>query len=83
MKKLAVLIIGGYLLVACDATPGGNKAIMPVEHEESMEQVDHHGHHGTEAHDDHGHDAAAATDSTQNTTAEVPVSEPIKTDSAK
>lgn len=82
MKKLAVLIIGGFLLMACDATPGGNKAIMPVEHEESMEHVDHHGHHGTEAHDEHEH-ATTETDSTQNTAAEVPVSEPVKTDSAQ
>lgn len=81
MKKLAVLIIGGFLLMACDATPGGNKAIMPVEHEESMD-VDHHGHHGTEAHDEHEH-ATTETDSTQNTAAEVPVSEPVKTDSAQ
>lgn len=33
MKKLSLLIVGVFLLVACDATPGGNKAILPVVHD--------------------------------------------------
>ncbi|MFA7686991.1 MAG: hypothetical protein WCY25_03895 [Moheibacter sp.] len=82
MKKLGLLIIGSFLLAACDATPKGNKSIMPVEHEEAMEHVDHNEHHEIEAQNDHGQ-ATTATDSTQNTAAEVPASEPVKTDSAQ
>ena len=69
MKKLGLLIVGAYALVACDATPGGNKSILPVEHDEIMEHVDHHaeGHdahegHGEEAHTTESTDAAHATE---------------------
>lgn len=76
MKKLGLLIIGAFLLTACDATPGGNKTIMPVEHEEAVEHVDHHEGHG--AHDGHeahteenhaNHHAAEKKDSAQDATA--------------
>lgn len=40
MKKLGLLIVGAFLLAACDATPGGNKAIIPVVHDGNMENVE-------------------------------------------
>lgn len=40
MKKLGLLIVGAFLLVACDATPGGNKAILPVVHDGNKEVVE-------------------------------------------
>jgi len=82
MTKSAVLIIGVFLLAACDATPKGNKSIMPVEHEESVEHVDHHGHHEAE---EQGEEeiSTAETDSTRNAAAEVPVTEPAPRDSAQ
>lgn len=40
MKKLGLLIVGAFLLAACDATPGGNKSILPVVHDGNMEQVE-------------------------------------------
>lgn len=58
MKKLGLLIVGTFLLAACDATPKGNKSILPVVHDEAVEHVEHHqgGHenhdtHATEAHE--------------------------------
>ncbi|MDD3771280.1 MAG: hypothetical protein RBT46_03095 [Weeksellaceae bacterium] len=39
MKKLSLLIVGTFLLVACDATPGGNKAILPVVHDTDTTEV--------------------------------------------
>lgn len=67
MKKLGLLIVGAFLLTACDATPKGNKSILPVVHDEAVEHVDHHegheGHevHGAEAHTEESHDAHHAT----------------------
>lgn len=66
MKKLGLLIVGAYALVACDATPGGNKSIYPVEYEGHMEQIDHHNH---EEHTNATH-AEKTTDSTQVKTEE-------------
>lgn len=54
MKKLTLLAIGAYVLIACDATPKGNKVILPVEHDEAVEKVDLSEHEG------HGHDHHAA-----------------------
>lgn len=55
MKKLGLLIAGTFLVVACDATPKGNRSILPVEHDEAVEHVDHHEGHDT-SHDNHeGH----------------------------
>ncbi len=61
MKKSGLLIVGTFLLIACDATPGGNKVIMPVEHDEAVEHVEHH--EGHEAHLEETHDAHHATES--------------------
>lgn len=74
MKKLGLLIVGAFLLTACDATPGGNKSIMPVEHEEAVEHVDHHEGHGEEGHEAHteenhaDHHAVEKKDSANKTT---------------
>lgn len=58
MKKIGLLIVGAFLLAACDATPKGNRSILPVEHEEAVEHVDHHeGHDAHEAHTEENHDA--------------------------
>jgi len=46
MKKLAVLAIASYLFVACDATPGGNKVVLPVVHEEHIAPMPEHNHEG-------------------------------------
>lgn len=57
MKKLGLLVGAAFLLTACDATPGGNKDIMPVEHDEAVEHVDHH--EGHDAHAEESHEAHA------------------------
>lgn len=65
MKKLGLLVAGAFLLTACDATPKGNKSILPVEHDEAVEHVDHHEAHGEhdghEGHTEENHDAHHAT----------------------
>ena len=76
MKKLGLLIIGGFLLMACDATPKGNKSIMPVEYDEPVEQVKNHENHSEEAQMQN----TEAKDSV-NASSEIPVTEP--TDSAQ
>lgn len=61
MKKLGLLIVGAFLLISCDATPGGNKDVLPVVHDGIKAEVDHHaeghGHEGHEAHTEENHDA--------------------------
>lgn len=54
MKKLGLLIGVAFLLAACDASPGGNKSILPVVHDEAVEHVEHH----QEGHDMHAVDEA-------------------------
>jgi len=70
MKKTGLLIAGAFLLTACDATPGGNRDVLPVVHDEAVEHVDHH----AEGHDEHENKAshtehAAETKDTANTVA--------------
>lgn len=60
MKKLGLLIVGAFLLTACDATPKGNKSILPVEHDVAVEPIDHHESHGS--HEGHGHDHEGNTE---------------------
>lgn len=40
MKKSGLLIAALFLLTACNLKPGGNKGILPVTHDENMEEVD-------------------------------------------
>lgn len=60
MKKLGFLIVGAFLFIACDSTPGGNKDVMPVKHEGVAEEHhgehDHDAHKGHEEHGEEGHD---------------------------
>ncbi len=65
MKKLGLLIVGAFLWVGCDSTPGGNKNVLPVVHDGIKAEVDHHAEHGHEAHEGHdaeNHDAHHATE---------------------
>lgn len=39
MKQLGLLIVGAFLLVACDITPGGNKGILPITHDTDKEEL--------------------------------------------
>lgn len=39
MKQLGLLIVGAFLFVACDATPGGNKGILPIVHDGHKEEI--------------------------------------------
>lgn len=48
MKKITFLAIASYLLVSCDFTPGGNKGVLPVVHEESIAPM-------PDEHEDHAH----------------------------
>lgn len=83
MKKLGLLIVGAFLFTACDSTPGGNKGILPLEHDGIAEEVDHHaeGHEAHDAHATHEEDhAVEANDSVQGIAPAAPVEEP--TDSA-
>lgn len=57
MKNLGLLFVGAFLLASCDATPGGNKAIYPVTHDEPVEKVDEHAGHD---HSAHGHATESA-----------------------
>jgi len=78
MKKIGLLALGAIILAACDASPGGNKDIMPVVHDEPVEHVEHH----TEEADGHGHEADSAhhemqpTASDSTATAQEAMSEP-------
>lgn len=76
MKKLGLLFVGAFLLASCDATPGGNKSIYPVVHDEAVEKVDHaeHGHEGHDAHEGHATETTEVKDSTH--TAEAAVEAP-------
>ena len=56
MKKLGLVAVVAMLAVSCNTKPGGNKGVLPVEHEEYTAEEIHHrteaiagGHHG-EAH---------------------------------
>lgn len=72
MKKFGLLIAGAFILASCDATPGGNKDILPVVHEGVAEEMDHHGgdhaHEGHEAQKEHV-DPAHATEKSDSTMA--------------
>ena len=78
MKKIGLLALGAFILTACDASPGGNKDIMPVVHDEPVEHVEHH---AEEAHG-HGHETDSAHHEIQPTandstaTAQETMSEP-------
>lgn len=76
MKKIGLLALGTIILAACDASPGGNKDIMPVVHDEPVEHVEHHAEetHGNEADSAHHEMQPTASDST--TTAQETMSEP-------
>lgn len=39
MKQLGLLIVGAFLFVACDATPGGNKGVLPIVHDGHKEEI--------------------------------------------
>lgn len=39
MKQLGLLIVGAFLFVACDATPGGNKGVLPIVHDGLKEEI--------------------------------------------
>ncbi len=66
MKKLGLLIGGAFILAACDASPGGNRDILPVVHDEPVEHVEHH---AEDIHNQHTEEAAQeANDSTTVTT---------------
>lgn len=40
MKKVGLLVVGAFLMASCDSTPSGNKAILPVVHDDAVEVVD-------------------------------------------
>ena len=73
MKKLGLLIVGAFLWVGCDSTPGGNKVILPVVHDGIKADVEHHDHadgHAHEGHEGHGaenHEAHHATEKKDTT----------------
>ncbi|MFV0305641.1 MAG: hypothetical protein ACK5IC_09205 [Moheibacter sp.] len=79
MKKIGFLIIGAFLFVACDNKPGGNKDILPVVKEGTVEAVshDHDTHHGDEnthkTEEEHNHNH---TTEDTHTTHEIPTEEP-------
>jgi len=84
MKKLGLLIVGAFLflLTNCDATPGGNKSIMPVEHEEAVEHIDHHDGHEAHTEEDHtDHHASEKKDSADDATA-MPKKDTAKVDAS-
>jgi len=76
MKKIGLLIGGAFLLAACDASPGGNHDILPVVHDEAVEQVENHeGHEGHEmeaAQEETTDSVSTATPTTQPETIETP-----------
>lgn len=82
MKKLGLLAVVAMLAVSCSSKPGGNRGVLPVEHEAYTADDVHHrteaiagGHHGEEHKEEKKEEVK--TDST------AVVVEEVKTDSVK
>ncbi|MBS7333220.1 MAG: hypothetical protein KIG88_06465 [Weeksellaceae bacterium] len=81
MKKLGLLAAVAMLAVSCSSKPGGNKGVLPVEHEAyTADDV----HHRTEAiaGGHHGEDHKEVKEEVKTDSAAVVVEE-VKTDSVK
>ena len=80
MKKLGLLAVVAMLAVSCNTKPGGNRGVLPVEHEAyTADDLHHEGGHeeGHAEHTEAKHEEETKVDSTA-----VKVEE-VKTDSVK